>query len=355
MEMMAAFLLERIGEVRRGDGPLVARRVERPEPAAGEILLRVGACGVCHTELDEIEGRTPPPRLPIIPGHQVVGKVVALGEGVNELAIGERVGVAWIYSACGSCALCCKGLENLCHHFQATGRDRNGGYAEYMVVPAKSAYRIPSLFADAEAAPLLCGGAIGYRALRLAGLENGETLGLMGFGASAHIVLQLARATCPDSRVLVFARAEEQRRFAIQLGADWAGGIEEEPPCRPQAIIDTTPAWAPIVSGLRILERGGRLVVNAIRKEQGDFDALTGLSYEDHLWLEKEVKSVANITRADVREFLDIAANLPIRPTVMVYPFAQANEALCDLRAGQATGARVLVMADGENGGSGLA
>lgn len=342
--MMQAFMLERIGEIVASSRPLAVRQLACPGPGAGEILLRVRACGVCHTELDEIEGRTAPPVLPVIPGHQVVGEVVGHGEKAESFAIGERVGVAWIYSACGECELCRQGLENLCHDFQATGRDRNGGYGEYMIVPQESAYPIPEIFSDSEAAPLLCGGAIGYRSLRLAGLTDGEPLGLMGFGASAHMVLKLARELLPHSPVLVFARGEEQRRFGLELGASWAGGVEDIPPVAPRAIIDTTPAWGPVLAALNVLVRGGRLVINAIRKERHDFHLLRELSYERHLWLEKEIKSVANITRADVREFLTLAGKLRIRPQVTEYPFANANEALCDLKFSRSTGARVLVM-----------
>jgi len=342
--MMRAFLLETTGAMRVNTAPLTACEVERPSPGTGEILLRVNACGACHTELDEIEGRTAPPVLPVIPGHQVVGEVVALGAGAMHFTPGDRVGVAWIYAACGRCPLCRKGLENLCHQFLATGRDRNGGYAEYMVVPESSAYAVPDVFSDSQAAPLLCGGAIGFRSLRLAAVENGETLGLMGFGASAHIVLQLARARFPDSRILVFARSEEQRRFGLDLGAYWAGDVNDIPPLAARAIIDTTPAWRPVLAALKMLERGGRLVINAIRKEQADAQQLAGLSYEHHLWLEKEIKSVANITRADVREFLDLAAKLNIRPQVTEYPFTRANEMLTDLKFSKSTGAKVLVM-----------
>lgn len=342
--MMQAYLLKKTAEMEKNGRPLVLAEIPRPEPGPEEILLRVSVCGVCHTELDEIAGRTAPPILPVVPGHQVVGYVAALGEKADRFTIGDRVGVAWIFSACGACELCLKGLENLCHDFQATGRDQNGGYAEYMVVPQQSAYAIPEEFSDSEAAPLLCGGAIGYRSLCLTGIRDGETLGLMGFGASAHIVLKLAREMLPNSRLLVFARSAEQRRFGLQLGAHWAGRVEETPPVAPKAVIDTTPAWGPVLSALAVLERGGRLVINAIRKEQRDIHLLQGLLYEKHLWLEKEIKSVANITRADVQEFLALAARLQIRPQVTEYVFASANEALVDLKYGRSTGAKVLVM-----------
>lgn len=348
MATMRAFLLENTGSVRPDGVPLVLRQVGRPAAAAGEVLLRVLACGVCHTELDEIEGRTLPPNLPVIPGHQVVGVVEGLGEGVTLHRLGARVGVGWIHSACGRCAHCRRGLENLCREFQATGRDRHGGYAEYMTVSEKSAYPLPENLAAAEAAPLLCGGAIGYRSLQLTGLEDGETLGLMGFGASAHIVLKLVRAMLPESPVMVFARGEEQQRFALSLGANWAGGVAEIPPVAPRAIIDTTPAWGPVLAALEVLSPGGRLVINAIRKEPHDHFLLQDLSYERHLWLEKEIKSVANITSSDIRTFLELAGKYDIRPKVTVYPFLQANRALTDLKHGSGSGAKVLVMAAGE-------
>src|SRR5262249_5445519 len=201
-----------------------------PVPAAGELLIDVQTCGVCHTELDEIEGRTPPPRLPIILGHQVVGRVAALGEGAGDFRPGDRVGVAWIFSACGTCAFCRRGEENLCEQFRATGRDVHGGYAERMIVPEAFAHRIPDPFTEAEAAPLLCAGAIGYRSLRLTGLGDGQNLGLTGFGASAHLVLKMVRHRFPNSRVFVFARAEAERAFARELGAAWAGDTAEESP-----------------------------------------------------------------------------------------------------------------------------
>ena len=268
------------------------------------MLLRVSACGVCHTELDEIEGRTPPPRYPVIPGHQVIGRVEKTGRAANRFKPGERVGVAWIYSACGKCPYCLAGKENLCTQFRATGRDVNGGYANYMTVPEGSAYPIPAVFSDPEAAPLLCAGAIGFRSLRLSGLQDGQNLGLTGFGASAHIVLKLVQYQYPRARIYVFSRSEPEQTFARELGAEWAGGIEDALPVKLDSIIDTTPVWKPIVEALRNLAPGGRLVINAIRKEELDIASLTQIDYPTHLWMEKEIKSVANITRKDVEEFL---------------------------------------------------
>jgi len=283
--------------------------------------------------------------LPIILGHQVVGRVEALGEGAGEFRIGDRVGVAWIFSACGHCVFCRRGKENLCPQYKATGRDANGGYAERMNVPSAFAHAIPEVFEDAEAAPLLCAGAIGFRSLRLAGLADGESLGLTGFGASAHLMLKLVRHRFPNSRVFVFARSEGERDFARGLGATWAGDQAEQSPEKLHAIIDTTPAWAPIVEALANLERGGRLVINAIRKEAGDKQALLGLDYPRHLWLEKEIKSVANVTRSDVTEFLRLAAEIPLRPEVQEYPLEEANRALVEMKTGMARGAKVLRVA----------
>jgi propanol-preferring alcohol dehydrogenase len=339
---MKAMLLNRICRLEETAAPLEPAELPDPVPAAGELLLRVSTCGVCHTELDEIEGRTPPPRLPVVPGHQVVGRVVALGPGVSGFAVGDRVGVAWIASACGHCRFCRTGRENLCPEFRATGRDVNGGYAERMTVQAAFAYPIPDLFSDAEAAPLLCAGAIGYRSLHLTGLQDGQNLGLTGFGASAHLVLLMARHRYPNSGIFVFARSEAEREFARQLGAAWAGDTDEEAPVPLDAIIDTTPVWRPVVEALKNLAPGGRLVINAIRKEEVDKEALLRLDYPRHLWLEKEVKSVANVCRSDVREFLQLAAEIPIRPTVEEYPLEEANRALLELKARRIRGAKVL-------------
>lgn len=341
---MKAMILGRIENFRENQAPLKLVDIPIPEPKEDEILLKVSACGVCHTELDEIEGRTPPPRFPVVLGHQIIGRVEKTGSGAGRFKIGDRLGVAWIFSACRVCRFCQNGNENLCPEFKATGRDANGGYAEYTVVSEDFAHSIPSLFSDEEAAPLLCAGAVGYRSLRLTGMKDGQNLGLVGFGASAHLVLQMARHKFPGSRIFVFARSETERSFARELGASWAGGIEEAPPERLACAIDTTPAWQPVVETLRNLNPGGRLVINAIRKEEMDKDAFFGLDYASHLWLEKEIKSVANVTRADVREFLDLAAKIPIRPEVQEYPLADANQALLELKERKIRGAKILKM-----------
>ena len=318
--------------------PLTAVELPDPTPHRGEVLIRVHACGVCHTELDEIEGRTPPPRFPVVPGHEVVGRVIALGDGVSLHRVGDRVGVGWIHSSSGG------DDENVSPAFQATGRDVDGGYAELMTVPERYAFPIPHVFGDAEAAPLLCAGAIGFRALRLTKLPEAGALGLTGFGGSAHLVLQLVRFRLPRARVYVFARDESVRRFALDLGATWAGDAASVPPEPLDAVIDTTPAWRPVVRALGCLKPGGRLVINAIRKEDTDKDALLELSYHDHLWLEREIKTVANITGRDIRELLELAAAVPLRPEITTYRLDEANEALLALKRGRVKGAKVLLL-----------
>jgi propanol-preferring alcohol dehydrogenase len=335
---MRAMLLTRICRLEETAQPLSLADVPRPVPAAGEILIRVSACGICHTELDEIEGRTAPPELPVIPGHEVVGIVAEVGANCSLHETGDRVGVGWIHSSDGS------DHENLTAAFRATGRDVNGGYAEYMTVPECYAYAVPDQFSDIEAAPLLCAGGVGYRALRLTRLKDGETLGLTGFGGSGHLVLQLSKHLYPASPVFVFARSERERQFALELGADWVGDSTAPPPEPPHAIIDTTPVWATVIAALECLRPGGRLVINAIRKEDDDKHRLSGISYEKHLWLEKEIKTVANVTQSDIREFLPVAAAIPLHVESQAYPLERANEALQDLRRGHIRGAKVLTI-----------
>jgi len=333
---MRAMVLAATERIDRNQVPLKLMDVPRPEPGSGELLLAVSVCGVCHTEIDEIEGRTPPPQLPVIPGHEIVGRVAATGAGCQRYTTGQRVGVGWIHSSSGAAD------ENLSDSFRATGRDVDGGYAEYVTVPERYAYPIPDVFDDAEAAPLLCAGGVGFRSLRLTQLEDGQVLGLTGFGGSGHLVLQLAKHIYPASQVFVFARSRHERAFAMELGADWAGDTCDTPPVAPHAIIDTTPAWGPVLAALKCLRPGGRLVINAIRKEADDQDLMASLSYEDHLWMEKEIKTVANVTHRDLEEFLPIAAAIPLQVEVQLYSLEQANEALLELRAGHVRGAKVL-------------
>lgn len=339
---MKAMALNGTCDLNENKTPLEMVEMSKPEPGRGEVIIKITVCGVCHTELDEIEGRTPPPEFPVVLGHQVVGIVESMGPGVKRLRIGDRVGVAWIYSACGECDFCREGRENLCSQFQATGRDAHGGYAQYMSVGEDFAFIIPEIFTDAEAAPLLCAGAIGYRSMMLAELENGQNLGLTGFGASAHLVLKMVRHVFPDSKVYVFARSPKEREFALELGAIWAGDTTDEAPQKLHSIIDTTPVWKPVVEALKNLEKGGRLVINAIRKEHYDKEYLMKMEYPGHLWWEKEIKSVANVTRSDVSEFLRLAAEIPIKPEVQEYPLEEANRALIEIKQKKIRGAKVL-------------
>ena len=339
---MKAMVLKGLSDISVNRFPLEPLELPIPQPSDKELLIRVHTCGVCHTELDEIEGRTPPPVLPVVPGHQVVGTVVGTGKEVRKFNEGDRVGVAWIFSSCRKCEYCLSGNENLCKDFRATGRDANGGYAEYMVINEDYAHAIPAVFTDLEAAPLLCAGAVGYRALRLSGLKDGGSLGLTGFGASAHLVLQIAKFKFPNSQFFVFARSEAERQFARELGALWAGDSAESSPSLLDAIIDTTPVWKPVVEAMKNLKPGGRMVINAIRKEEVDKEYLKALDYSRDLWMEKEIKSVANVALADVREFLELAARVPLHPEVQAYPLECANQALVELKHQKIRGAKVL-------------
>jgi propanol-preferring alcohol dehydrogenase len=339
---MKAAILEKINSLDEDNQPL--KMVELPKPVFGaeEILIKVFTCGVCHTELDEIEGRNPPAILPVILGHQAVGIVANRGKLAKKFKIGARVGIGWINYACGQCPACISGNENLCSEFRATGKDVHGGYAEYLAIAEGFAFAIPDLFSDVQAAPLLCAGAIGYRSLRLANLADGQRLGLAGFGASAHLVLKMVRYRYPHTEIFVFARNKDEQTFARELGAVWAGDLSAESPKKLNAIIDTTPVWKTIVEALKNLEPAGRLIINAIRKEDRDKNYLLQLDYGNHLWLEKEIKSVANVTRRDIEEFLTLAALIPIIPEVEEYPLDEANRALVELKEGKIRGAKVL-------------
>jgi propanol-preferring alcohol dehydrogenase len=341
---MKAMILQSITDLERNNKPLLNTKVPDPVPADNEVLIKIAACGVCHTELDEIEGRTPPPRFPVIPGHQVIGRIAVVGKKVKALKSGDRVGVAWIFSSCGRCVYCLGGYENLCPEFKATGRDANGGYAEYLVVSEAFTYKIPEIFTDSQAAPLLCAGAVGYRSVRLTGLKNGQKIGLTGFGASGHLVLQIIRHKYPDTEVFVFARSENERTFALELGAAWVGDTTDSVPELLDSVIDTTPVWKSVVEALRNLKPGGRLVINAIRKEETDKNYLLNIDYSLHLWMEKEIRSVANVTRDDVKEFLRIASEIPIIPEVQEYKLEEANIALTELKKRKIKGAKVLVI-----------
>jgi len=321
------------------DTPLKLEDVPKPALRSNEILVKISACGICRTELDEIEGRRSP-KIPIILGHEIVGRIETLGPSSKRFNLGDRVGIGWIYSACGQCRFCLSGQENLCEHFKATGCDVDGGYAQYVKVQEDFVYKIPDRLDDVEAAPLLCAGAIGYRALKLTGLKDSETIGLFGFGASAHQVYQLIRYLYPHTKVFVFTRkkGDAPSLLAREMGADWVGETGEEPPEKLNRAIDTTPVGQPVIEALEHLEKGGRLVINVIRKEE----LIPQMKYEQHLWYEKEVKSVANITRKDVQEFLTIAAEVPIIPKIREFRLEEANKALLMLKHGEYHGAGVL-------------
>jgi len=335
---MKAMVLEKILPVK--ERPLKLVDLPVPTPDSKQILVKVSACGVCHTELDEIEGRLSPTKLPIVLGHEIVGRVERLGDTASKFKKGDRVGIAWINWACGKCSFCLKGEENLCDKAKWTGMDVGGGYAQYTVVSEDFAYPIPKRFTDLEAAPLLCAGVIGYRALRLSGMEDNQVLGLYGFGASAHIVIQIAKYKFPNCRVFVFTRPgqREHQDLAKRLGADWVGATGDIPPEKLNCAIDFTPVGVPVREALRVLEKGGRLVINAIRKET----PIPELDYTQHLWHEKEIKSVANVTRKDAQEFLSLAAKIPIVPEVQEFKLEEANDALILLKEGKIRGAGVL-------------
>jgi alcohol dehydrogenase, propanol-preferring len=315
--------------------PLQLLNVPIPQPKNEEILVKVSVCGICHTELDEIEGRLLT-KLPVILGHQIVGRVAGLGTGASRFKIGDRVGIAWINSACGKCYFCLEGNENLCADFKGTGCQVDGGYAEYTVIDKKFAFPIPERFTDSHAAPLLCAGAIGYRDLKLAGIQKGQILGLFGFGASAHIVIQIAKYW--GYRVFVFTRGEEHRHLAKDLGADWTGDLEDKPPQKINCAIDFTPVGETVPLALMVLEKGGRLVIAVIRKTT----PIPQMDYASLLWDEKEIKSVANITRQDAEEFLPLAAEIPIVTEVQEFSLKEANQALLLLKHGKGRGAAIL-------------
>jgi propanol-preferring alcohol dehydrogenase len=341
---MKAMLLNGVFDLTKGQSPLSLHEIDIPQPETDEVLIKVKACGVCHTEIDEIEGRLIPPAYPVIPGHQVTGEVVSDSPVNKNIKRGDSVGVAWIYHACGKCHWCLSGYENLCPSFKATGRDVNGGYAEYIKAKADFVYKIPDNISYIDAAPMLCAGAIGYRSVKLANIKDGQVLGLSGFGASAHLVVKLVKYLYPSTEIIVFARNASEQQFAIELGAKWAGDFSDTPPLHPDSIIDTTPVWTTVIKSLEHLTPGGRLIINAIRKENIDQNYLLHLDYPRHLWMEKEIKSVANVTRADVSGFLEAASAIPIKPAVQLYSLKEANTAIIEIKQRKIKGAKVLVM-----------
>ncbi len=339
---MKCMVLTKISDLRVDRDPLSYEETDIPKINKNEVLIKVNTCAVCHTELDEIEGRIKPIKLPVIPGHQIVGRVVEIGSEVKKLKNGDRIGIGWINSACGKCVYCKSGFENLCPNFMATGKDIDGGYAEYAKINENYAALIPERFTDEEAAPLLCAGAVGYRALKLTNVKDNMNLGLLGFGASNHLVLKIAKAVYPNLKLFVFARSEKERALAKELGAYWCGNIEETPAEKLNAIIDTTPVWMPVVEAMKNLKPNGRLVINNIRKEDSDKGELLNIDYSRDLWMEKEIKSVANVTFNDIKEVLHIADIYDIKPAYQLYGLADANKAVTDIKDKRIKGAKVL-------------
>ncbi|MBC8471343.1 MAG: zinc-dependent alcohol dehydrogenase family protein [Planctomycetes bacterium] len=314
--------------------------VDLPKPTVdnNQILIKISVCGACHTDLDEAEGRLKPTKPSIVPGHQAVGKVADKGKDVTKFKIGDRVGITWLNSSCGKCDFCQTGNENLCSQAKWTGKDVNGGYSEFTVIGEDFAYPIPEIFSDSQAAPLLCAGVIGYRTLRLADITDGQKIGLFGFGASAHIVIQIIKYKFPNSPVYVFTKTAKHAELAKSLGAVWTGRSSDQPPDKLNKIMDFTPVGQCVRDALGVLEKGGRLIINAIRKET----PVPPLEYAKYLWLEKEIKSVANVTRLDAEEFLPLAARIPIKPTFEIFPLSQANEVLCSIKNSRLRAAAVL-------------
>jgi propanol-preferring alcohol dehydrogenase len=322
-------------------GPVESTRLileERPvpEPGPDDVLLRVRACGVCRTDLHVAEGELPPVRESVVPGHQIVGVIERAGERVRGLSLGQRVGVTWLARACGRCAYCVAGKENLCEGAAFTGYHTDGGYAEYAVARAAYVFPIPDAIPDVGAAPLLCAGVIGYRALRVANAQRARRLGLVGFGASAHLAIQVARYWGCD--VYVFTRGESHQRFAREMGAVWAGEASDDPGVGLDSAIIFAPAGELIPQMLDRLARGGTLAVNAVY-----MSPIPSFDYRRLYW-EKEVRSVANVTREDVRAFLTLAATVPVRASAQTYAFEEANRALLDLKTGVVRGAAVLTL-----------
>lgn len=316
--------------------PLEAVDLPIPEPGPGEIRLRVRACGLCHTDLHTLEGELPLPRLPVIPGHQIVGVVEALGHEATRFSPGERVGVPWLHETCGKCEACVRGDENLCDSARFTGYHVDGGYAQFATVPQRFAHPLPDRFGDAEAAPLLCAGIIGYRALRLSGLRPGERLGLFGFGAAAHLAIQVARHW--GCEIWVFTRSAEHRDLAKQLGAAWVGSAEDEPPGLLDRAISFAPAGSLIPVALEKLRKGGTLALAGIH-----LNRIPEMSYS-LLYGERALRSVTASTRRDAEELLALAAEIPLRTEVERFPLAEANEALRLLKSSRIRGAGVLLI-----------
>lgn len=315
--------------------PLALVEMPESEPASGEVSIAVEACGVCRTDLHIVEGEVEA-RLPIVPGHQAAGTVLACGSGVEGIRPGDRVGVGWLSSTCGECTFCRSGRENLCRRARFTGRDRDGGYAQGMTAPALAAFRLPEGFSAEQAAPLLCAGVIGFRTLRLSRMQPGGRLGLFGFGASAHLVIQIARHE--GCEVFVFTRETLHRELAREMGAAWVGGTEDDPGVLLDAAAIFAPAGEIVPFALARLDRGATLAINAIH-----MSPIPSLEYQK-LYGERVVRSVMNFTRRDAQEFLELAARIPVRAETEVFPLDQANEALVRVARGEVRGAAVLAI-----------
>ncbi len=315
--------------------PLHYVDVPDPEPGRGQIRIRVKACGVCHTDLHEVEGEIPLPKLPLIPGHQIVGTVDKLGPGASRFKLGDRVGVPWLYSTCGKCKYCKEGKENLCENAQFTGYHVDGGYAQYHVIHEDFAYFLPEGFPDFQAAPLLCAGVVGYRALKLSELKPGQNFGMYGFGATAHVIIQIARHW--GCNVYVFTRSKKHRELALELGAKWAGGAEDTPPVKMDSSIIFAPAGSLVPEALRVLDKGGTLALAGIY-----MTPIPEIDYNALLYHERTVRSVANATRQDAVELLKLAAEIPIHTEIQVFPLSEANKALQMVKESKINGAAVL-------------
>ena len=334
---MKAMLLNKFALI--DQSPLELTDVPMPEPGAEDILIRINVCGVCHTDLHTIEGELPDVKLPIIPGHQIVGIVEKMGSEASRFKEGDRVGVAWLYSTEENCRYAQQGKENLCDNARFTGYHVNGGYTEYIVISEKFAYPIPSIFSDQEAAPLLCAGIIGYRALRLSEVKPGQRLGLIGFGASAHVAIQVAVHW--GCEVYVFSRSGEHRELARKLGASWTGTSNEDPPAKLDSIVNFTPAGPTVLDGMRFLDKGGTQALAGIY-----MSPVPEMDYIKYLYNERTLRSVANATRDDGNELLKIAAEIPIKTTTQIFPLEEANQALQLLKDSKIDGAAVLQIAE---------
>lgn len=332
MGWMRACLLDHPGSI--DSKPLRLADVPPPEPGPGEVLVRVKACGICRTDLHVVEGELPSRKSPVIPGHQIVGTVERAGEGTHLVSVGDRVGIAWLHHTCGVCEYCRAGKENLCENADFTGYTVNGGYAEYVVAPEAFVYRIPDGFEDLHAAPLLCAGIIGFRSLRLSGVQRGDRLGLYGFGAAAHVAIQVARHWGVE--VYACTRDERHQRLARELGAVWAGGTVDEPPETLNAAIVFAPAGEIVPAALKALKKGGVVTLGGIH-----MSPIPSFSY-DLLYGERVIRSVANNTREDGRDFLRLAAEIPIHTETQVFPLESANEALYALKYDAIRGAGVI-------------